>query len=145
MTEQSGLDGMLAEGIVGLAPTNGLSGRRAQLYVEKLAEEGVIPANMFSFSIGRNFEQNKIIIGGYDLDRFAAGRPIIWHNLSSNDYWAVPLDEVTFGGVKVPGIFTDQVVVDTGTSYTLLPSDELQSLAKFIETLIPGTRFEKTW
>jgi len=56
VTEQSGLEGMLTEGIVGMAPTNGLSRQKSCLYVETLADAGVIPENMFSFSIGRNFE-----------------------------------------------------------------------------------------
>ena len=78
---------MSTEGILGLAPTNKLSGGQACLFLEKLAKAGIIKENLFSVSIGQDFEEkhkqsSKIMIGGYDLDRFAGGQPIMWHKIA---------------------------------------------------------------
>jgi len=62
---------MSSDGIVGLAPKSKDKG--AVLFVESLYKAGAINQNLFSFSIGRDFEKSKIIIGDYDLEKYAAG------------------------------------------------------------------------
>lgn len=131
---------MQAEGIVGLAPSNALNGQSNTLFVEHLYKEGVIDQNLFSFSIGRGGEQGKIMLGGYDLDKFAGGRPVSWHKLISDKYWSIPLGSAKYGEHPLT-LTTDRVIVDTGTSYTLIPSEELKHLTQVIEGNISGLKF----
>ena len=60
------------------------------------------------------------MLGGYDLERHAGGRPVSWHNLISDKYWSIPLGSVLYGNQALV-LTTDRVIVDTGTSYTIVP------------------------
>jgi len=135
---------MQSEGIVGLAPSNALNKESNTLFVETLFNKGVIDQNLFSFSIGRGLERNKVMLGGYDLQKHAAGRPISWHKLISDKYWSIPLGSAFYGSEALE-LTTDRVIVDTGTSYTLIPSEELEGLTKVIERKIPNLKFHKDY
>ena len=68
--------GVEVSGLVGLSP-NGIQDR-SDLFIEKMKTAGAIDHAIFSFSIGMDDVQSKIIFGGYDLDTYATG-PINWH------------------------------------------------------------------
>jgi cathepsin D len=75
--------------------------------------------------VGNLNESSKITIGGYDTERFAKEN-ITWHNLSSNFYWSITMENVSLNGEDVD-INTKKVIIDSGTSYLLMPKSKLQS------------------
>lgn len=61
--------------------------------------------------------------GGYDLAKFASG-PVNWHYISwTSMYWELNLDkfEYTLGSVKRSIVPNEGIIVDSGTSYILMP------------------------
>ena len=85
-----------------------------------------------------------MILGGYDLEKHA--RPnstLTWHSISYfSNYWELSLDSLSVNNVP---IFTDkQIIVDSGTSFILMPIDSLRTLLSslpfiFIMDLLPFT------
>ena len=77
---------------------------------------------------------SKLLIGGYDLDKYAkVGESISWNPLTSLSYWAVrlvtaklksPSDSTAFD--LEPSSYV--AIVDSGTSYTLLPVNDHMKL-----------------
>ena len=80
---------------------------------------------MFSFLIGPEHEPSKFTVGGY-VEDFYVGN-ISWHNISSNEFWEVPLGEIRVGD-QVLDINTKKLVLDTGTSYALIPQNEFEEM-----------------
>ena len=82
---QHGLDGLQADGIVGLAPTAHTNQQNytSILFVEKLYSEGKINKPLFSLMIDSNDEvDSKITIGGFNSTKYAAqGSEMAWHDL----------------------------------------------------------------
>ena len=62
------------------------------------------------------------MIGGYNLNAHSQGS-IIWHDLFDTNYWTLPMTDVSYGSVRIP-VKVDQLIVDTGTSLTLIPSQD---------------------
>ena len=127
-TNQQGLSGMTSDGIVGLAPV--ARGQGASLFIEQLYLKGQIDQNLFAFAIGKDFEKSKVMIGGYNLVAHSQGS-IIWHDLFDTNYWTLPMSDVSYGGVPIP-VKVDQLIVDTGTSLTLIPSQDFARLVAII-------------
>ena len=111
---------MTSDGIVGLAPV--ARGQGAALFIEQLYLKGQIDQNLFSFAIGKDFEKSMVMIGGFNLRAHSKGN-IIWHDLFDTNYWTLPMSDVAYGNTTVP-IVVDQLIVDTGTSLTLIPSQD---------------------
>lgn len=62
-----------------------------------------------------------VTIGGYDLDAYAQPNSIMqWHKLINNFWWTLNMTGAQIGGQDL-GLSTKQVIIDTGTSYTLMP------------------------
>jgi hypothetical protein len=64
--------------------------------------------------------------GGWNESLYAS-TPINWHNISkTSNYWAVQLEEFSYEiGNKTHSITPNEiVVVDSGTSYVLMPSKD---------------------
>jgi hypothetical protein len=85
-------------------------------------KQGVIPEQVFSLQIGDENEQSIVTIGGYNTTRFAK-EELVWHNLTNKFWWTLKLDSVSLSG-KDLGISTSKVVIDTGTSFTLMPTSK---------------------
>lgn len=64
-----------------------------------------------------------ITIGGYNVDTFAPNQTITWNNLIDTDYWSVRLSKVTLNGDVIP-ITTNKAIIDSGTSFIVLPTTE---------------------
>jgi len=103
---QHGLDGLQADGILGLAPSAHTNQQNftSTLFLDKLYAEGVIPAPVFSLMIDSDDAvDSKITIGGYDSGKFGApGSKLVWHDLKPNEehlfnHWRLHLDELKFG------------------------------------------------
>lgn len=77
---------------------------------------------MFSVALTESQSGSKIIFGGYDLEKFALpGSNVTWVPMVSSDYYSVSLDEAYVGEHKI-FISAKVAIVDTGTSYLLMPT-----------------------
>ena len=66
-----------------------------------------------------------LTLGGYNLTD-TRGR-ITWNNLVRPDYWTVELSKVELGDWEVP-LSSSQAMIDTGTSYTVIPQKDFTTL-----------------
>jgi hypothetical protein len=111
-----------ADGIVGLAPTS----KRAQLFIESLVNDGAIENNIFAFSLGKNDEPSSITIGGYEpVGNVVPGTPIVWHKLVDVDYWSLNFNNPMIGTLEIQTNIK-KMIVDTGTSFNLVPANDFQ-------------------
>ena len=125
------LKGLYADGILGLAPT--AQRGSADLVVQKLYEQGAIPENIFSFQIGALDEKSVVTIGGYDVERYAKeNETLVWHNLTNKFWWTLRMDGVSLDGEDLQ-INTNKVIIDTGTSFTLVPKKDFRKIKRYFE------------
>ena len=107
---QHGLDGLQADGIIGLAPsahTNQLN-YTSELLIDKLYEEGTIDAPVFSLMIDSDDTvESKITIGGFDSEKYGAeGSDLNWHPLMPGkddklNHWRLGIDSLQFGEYEI--------------------------------------------
>ena len=132
--QQNGLDRLASSGIVGMSPNHFEA--ESDLFIEKMKQTGAIDESIFSLSIGMNDQQSKITFGGYDLEDFATG-PITWHNIDPYSvYWQVTMSEfhLKYGPHDTRNQnYRRDVIVDSGTSFVLLPTNDLYDLLDGIE------------
>jgi hypothetical protein len=78
-----------------------------------------------AFYLTEDDEQgSRVQFGGYDLS-YASEQDanITWNSLINKDYWTLKLSQATYGDLTFE-LSTKSVIVDSGTSYFLMPSDE---------------------
>ena len=139
---QHGLDGLQADGIIGLAPsdhTNQL-GYKSELLIDKLYQEGVISEPVFSLMIDSDDTvDSKITIGGYNSEKYGApDTELVWHPLMPGkedkyNHWKLGVDSLKFGEYEISDTQIDSVIVDSGTSLVLMPQKEFKKLMELIE------------
>jgi hypothetical protein len=108
----------------------------SDLFIEKMKEAGAIDQAVFSLSIGMNDVQSKITFGGYDLDEYATGA-IKWHNIHMfSAYWEVNMVHLHFeiGGEKQYMFPGRDLIVDSGTSFNLMPENDLNKMLSYFES-----------
>lgn len=139
---QSGLEGLQADGIIGLAPSVHTNAQNvtSTLYLQRLFETGQIPEAVFSLMIDSDASvQSKITIGGYNNEKFGAeGSEMAWHPLQPNkdgllNHWRLKMEELSFGEFKIKDTNIQSVIVDSGTSLLLMPEKEFKKLLELIE------------
>jgi len=83
---------------------------------------GLISERVFAFSLGGTDESSKVTFGGYDLantkDQF-----LRWNDLLDTNYWTISIDAAKLGNYTF-NLDTNKAIVDTGTSYILMPHDD---------------------
>ena len=131
---QQGLDGLQADGLVGLAPSphKNMQGFTSELFIEKLKKAGAVDDAVFSLMINSDDNvDSKITLGGYNSEKFGKeGSRINWHPLKPRevngkyDHWRLDLNAIYFGDNKVTNTIVDSVIVDSGTSLLLMPEAE---------------------
>lgn len=77
--------------------------------------------------MGQGNDKSKATFGGYDVERFGRGE-MYWHNLVNYDYWTLNLTGAALGGKKIHAS-VDKVIIDTGTSFFLMPNDDFEEIA----------------
>lgn len=108
------------------------SSTSGQLFVETLASNNEIEANIFAFQIGRGQEPSQVTIGGYNQqENVVDGTPIIWHSLANQKYWTLPLTNVELNGYQVQ-TKASMVIVDTGSSFVVLPTQDYLTVAQMV-------------
>ena len=122
VAHQHGLGGLLAEGIIGLAPVNYTDPRdtaKPELFIDVAFNQGAIDERVFSLLIGADKKKQVFTIGGYDLAQFAKG-DLIWHDCFSDEYWSVRMDGFKYGDDALRTTH-NEAIVDSGTSYLIMP------------------------
>lgn len=76
-------------------------------------------------------EPSMITFGDYDLEAFAKS-DIHFHSLSNANYWTLPLTAAKVGDhILKPSV--SSVIVDSGTSFLLLPSDDFEEFTQYFK------------
>ena len=112
---------------MGMSPTAQRNG--AELVIDELYRVGSIDEKIFSIQVGDLFEPSKITIGGYDTEKYAKEN-ITWHELSNKQYWTIDMESVHIGEQEIE-LSTNKVIVDSGTSYLLMPTDDFRNFAQY--------------
>jgi len=134
--QTNSLSGLRADGILGLSPSTQKAG--TSLFVDELAEKGTIDKKMFSFYVSKGQSNSRVIFGGYDMKYAKPNSTVTWNDLINDHYWSVSLVRVRLGEKEVP-ISTSTAIVDTGTSYLLVPSTDFAYLTQeFSKTMKCG-------
>ena len=79
------------------------------------------------------------MIGGYDLVNHSAGK-LIWHDLLDTTYWKLPMSDVKYGDNELY-VTVKELIVDTGTSLTLIPTRDFNALVTLISDSNPKLEF----
>jgi hypothetical protein len=67
-----------------------------------------------------------VTIGGYDVQKYSKEDDLKWHNLINRFWWTLELQAVKLSGVDLK-LETKQVIIDTGTSFTLMPKSDYRT------------------
>jgi cathepsin D len=135
------LKGLYADGILGMSPS--AQRGKADLVVQKLYEQGSIPQNVFSFQVGALDEKSVVTIGGYNVEKFAKeNETLVWHNLTNKFWWTLGLEGVQLDGEDLH-IKTNKVIIDTGTSFTLVPKRDFRYIMNYFQNRGHECKFDK--
>lgn len=117
---------MKAEGILGMSPnSNGL-------FIDNLYQNNQIRENIYAFLIGHATEESQVMIGGYNTtESVREGSQMVWHNIISKGLWTLPMEQPALGQTQIK-TNAKKVVVDTGSSYMVLPNSDYQQIAQII-------------
>lgn len=95
-----------------------------------------LPANVFGVNIQRQSDgsmDGELSFGAPDEAKFT-GELSFSHTVPDGKYWEIPIDDASYQGNRCK--FTGKsAVIDTGTTYILLPPDD----AKSLHSQIPGS------
>ncbi|PKY02204.1 acid protease [Aspergillus campestris IBT 28561] len=124
------------DGIIGLGRAEeGSFGQPT--FMDQVKKEKVLDSNIIGFTFSRSSDDEKdgaVTIGGVDKSRYS-GDIAYTDTTGSVSHWRIPLDDVSVDGHACR--FSDRTaIIDTGTSYMLLPPDD----AKTLHDLIPGAQ-----
>ena len=79
---------------------------------------------MFSFYISNDYSHDsKVTFGGYDMKYAGNNETLTWNDLVNTHYWSLNLVGAKIGGNNLP-LSSNIAIVDTGTSYMLMPSQD---------------------
>lgn len=123
------------DGILGLGRT-GKNEKGIPAVMEALSSAGLIDANILGINLPRSSDGNKdgqITFGDIDTEKFT-GDIVYTDAVSDSDIWLIPVDDAGVDD-STAGFTNKKAIVDTGTSYILLPKSDMEEL----HTLIPDS------
>ena len=119
ITNQQGLDE--ADGILGLSPPT----KYGPSFVESLKTEGIINNTMISFYLTKSAAGSKFTFGGYLEEYIKPGSSLIWNSMVpyEGDYyfWQVEIKGLAFQGSSIFSNKYTGAVLDSGSSFTIIP------------------------
>lgn len=122
------------DGILGLGPASS-SDLGSQTVMQTLDNQAGLKTNILGIHLQRAADGAKdgtITIGGLDASKFNGD--IAYTPIKSGNAWEIPVDDVFVAGT--PCKFSGKsAIIDTGTSYALMPPSD----AKTLHSLIPGS------
>lgn len=105
---------------MGLGP---YSNDKSELLVEELGDQGILKRKVFAFLIGTGWDISTAQFGGYKPGY--AKEEIKWHYTVNPYYWSLSLKGAWLNGVSLK-TKARQVIIDTGTSFTLIPDTDFK-------------------
>lgn len=124
----NGIEGDVADGILGLGPTQTVADRGH--FVTALKEQGLIDYEIFSFDFKAEAEKSKMIFGDIDTNIVNNFHEIIWVPMETEaEYWSLPLRSVYFGNNRTLNQ-AKYAVIDTGSSTMAVSEDNFLDLMK---------------
>lgn len=122
------------DGILGLGRSTD-SGSNMDSFMNTVAAAKLLKSNIMAVSLSRAAEGGKdgeVTFGAVDTSKYV-GDITYTNALSNTTQWIIPLDDASANGT--PCNFTGRTaIIDTGTSYVLVPPNDAQQL----HALIPG-------
>ncbi len=70
--------------------------------------------------------ESRISFGGYNISKAPKKSKLTWNDIIFSNYWSVSLNHVRVGDYQLK-LSTNVAIVDTGTSYLLMPNCNLFS------------------
>lgn len=125
--ETKDLVGLKADGILGLSPSS--SNSKVQLFMDALFDSKKIDKKVFSFSITKTLEGSSVTFGGFDMSLASKDSKLTWNELINTNYWSLELIKAKIGDKDLE-IETSTAIVDTGTSFLLVPTDDFVKITK---------------
>lgn len=127
-----GLETDKFSGIIGLAPQNDPNNPMVS-FIEQVSKSEELPP-VFSFYLPKD-SNGKLMIGGYDLSQFAkAGAKesdITWSPVASDEKtWSATFNGLKFKDGTPVATDSEKIMLDTGLTYALVPSKDVDSVAK---------------
>jgi cathepsin D len=104
--------------------------------MDVLANQKVLKANMFGVHLSRSVDgaiDGQITFGAADDSKFS-GDLSYTNSVSTDGLWEIPAEEVGVGGQSA-GLTGKTAIIDTGTSYILMPPND----AKALHAKLPGS------
>merc|ERR1712232_874847 len=107
---------------------------------EAMVEQKLIDEPVFAFYLQQEAsEEGELIFGGIDKSHYTG--ELVDVPLTSETYWEVSLDAVTFGGKPIISS-AQKAIIDSGTSLLAGPKDQVAALAKQAgATLVMGKEY----
>ncbi|GFN84960.1 cathepsin d [Plakobranchus ocellatus] len=128
------------DGILGLGFSNISKGEEPSVF-DNMISQGLLPAPVFSFYLNRfasGERESVLTLGGTNPDYYTGD--FIFADLTAPDRWQFKIDGVQLSNGD--GIFSEsgsQAIVDSGTSFIVGPSHEVDALnTKLGGKLLPG-------
>lgn len=123
------------DGILGLSRTND-TGFGTPTFMDAVADNNLLKNNVVAFSLSRASDGGKggeVNFGELDESKYQ-GDITYTDTVGSSERWSIPVDDVSVNGESC-NFSGKSAIIDTGTSYAMLPPDD----AKAINSLIPGS------
>lgn len=122
------------DGILGLGPASS-NDLGTQTVMQALDAQAGLKDNILGFHLQRASDGAKdgtLTIGGVDKSKFKGD--LSYTSIKGGSSWEIPVDDVFVGG-KACNFKSKSAIIDTGTSYALMPPSD----AKTLHGLIPGS------
>lgn len=126
------------DGILGLGRSTS-SSVKALTFMEAIDSENVLQKNLLGIHLQRNSDgstDGELNFGSPNANRYT-GNVSYTSTAKDSDLWEIPIDDAAVDGVKC-NFSGKTAIIDTGTSFLLLPPGDAQRIHK----LIPGSQQE---
>ena len=149
-TELQGGSSLPVSGLLGMSPRGGSQ----NLLIDKILENGDIDQRVFSIYIDWDHMNSKISFGGYDLEKYAHPeyQALDWNTLINpleTTMWFIGFESMnmiapynstseekkTYGNFTIP---SNKILIDSGTSFNLLPWDDRTRIVDMINEMNPS-------
>lgn len=110
------------------------------LFILKMKQNEVIDHAVFSFLIDVKNDRSKMTFGGYDMNLAAPNATINFHKINNGSmHWLINITKMTMTGPENADNFTKYpfgqnkpAIVDSGTSFLLMPPDDRKQLINYL-------------
>lgn len=126
------------DGILGLGRSTS-SSVKAPTFMEAISNGDVLQKNLLGIHLQRNSDgstDGELNFGTPNTNRYT-GNVSYTSTAKDSDLWEIPIDDIAVDGVKC-SFSGKTAIIDTGTSFLLLPPGDAQRIHK----LIPGSQQE---